>query len=316
MAKTRKAFPVKLENKILYKSARTCCICRVPRKPVEIHHIDQDPSNNVENNLVAICRNCHDEAHTTHTMSKNLTSKRLEDSKIKWEKEVAYRSASAMTSKSNLAQAVWTYLNHQRLPHVMKVFGVSFESEMCLFLQSRGVIDTVGIPVFSKKNSTKRLITIYDRLEYDDSHRLHYLYSEAIDDLIETSKPIELGAIWTKTEIKNLVSPGNICFCMRGFRFRRGEVDNNEEDRTVYARAKGIEIRLMANTRHMFGSSALYDSFVGNRFAAILMMVKNISNEKGILIISATPLAMGAGFVSDYYNTPYLMKYGWKNRVK
>lgn len=311
MVKTRKAFPIKLENEVLYKSARTCCVCRIPRKPVEIHHIDQDPSNNVYENLVSICRNCHDEAHTTHTMSKNLTPARLKDAKEKWEKEVAERSSSAMTAKSNLSQAVWTFLNHQRLPHVMKAFGVTFEPSMHSFLLSRGAIDPIGIPILKAKNSSNSLVTIYDRLEFDDSHRLHYLYSEAIDDLIEKSNPIELGAIWTRTEIKSLVSPGDICFCMRGFRFKRGEIHDQEEDRIVYAKAKGIEVRLMANTRHMFGSSALYDSFAGHRFAAILMMVKNVAIEDGVLVIRATPLAMGAGFVPSEYKSPYPLKYGW-----
>ena len=312
MAKRKEDISTKLVNIVLYKSARTCCVCRIPGNPVEIHHINFNSSNNVESNLVAICRNCHDEAHRPHTMSRSLSPGRLKDTKKKWEKEVEIRSSVAMTSKANLSQAVWTFINHQRLPQVMKAFRVDFESKRVSFLEARGVVDSVGLPIFSKPSPpSKTHVTIYDRMDWDDSQQLHYLYSEAIDDLIEASHPIEIGAIWSKTEIKDIVSPGDICFCMRGFRFRSGENHNQEEDRLVYASARGVKIRLFANTRHMYGSSALYDSFSGHRFAAVLMMVKNITNEDGFLVIRATPLAMGAGFVPSFYKTPYPLKYGW-----
>ncbi len=31
---------------VLFASDRTCCVCRVKGKPVQIHHLDEDPSNN------------------------------------------------------------------------------------------------------------------------------------------------------------------------------------------------------------------------------------------------------------------------------
>jgi len=37
----------------------TCCICQEPRHPVEKHHINGDPADNVWNNLAVVCRNCH-----------------------------------------------------------------------------------------------------------------------------------------------------------------------------------------------------------------------------------------------------------------
>ena len=37
----------------------TCCICHEPRHPVEKHHIDENPGNNVWDNLAVLCRNCH-----------------------------------------------------------------------------------------------------------------------------------------------------------------------------------------------------------------------------------------------------------------
>lgn len=45
--------------RILYMADRTCCVCRTPGKAVQIHHIDDNPSNNVEANLAALCLDCH-----------------------------------------------------------------------------------------------------------------------------------------------------------------------------------------------------------------------------------------------------------------
>lgn len=223
---------------MLYKSARTCNVCRDPYKPVELHHIDQDPSNNMESNLIVLCRNCHDEAHTKHSMSRNLTPDSLKFFKAEWENYVAQRTSLAMLPSSNLHQAMWTFVNHQRLLDVMRAFNVNFDQELFQCLYRKRVIDKYGIPILGNPPKNKKHITIYDYFSWDDARRLHLLYTMVVDRLILTSNPIELGAIWTKTEIKYLVQPGNICFCMRGFYFKPGQLLNGEEDRLAYARAK------------------------------------------------------------------------------
>ena len=310
-SKIRAPIPRTLTVTVLYKSAHTCNVCRTPHKPIEIHHIDQNPSNNIESNLISLCRNCHDEAHATHKLSRNLDSKTLSDFKQKWELEVASRASTAMLPSSNIEQAMWTYINHQRLPSILKGKSVLFDEQMLSDLVRRKVVNSQGLLSFKLKKCNNEYVTIYDRFEFDDSLKLHHLYMRAVDDLIKKVHPIEMGAIWSKTAIRTLIQPGSICFCMRGFHFKREEPKKGEENRLVYAQAKNIKIQMLANTRHMYGSSALFGNFSGNRFAAILFMAKNIFNDKNILTIEATPLAMGSGFL--YYNdqTPHHLQYGW-----
>ncbi|MBA5983357.1 HNH endonuclease [Pseudomonas sp. MD195_PC81_125] len=320
MTKTRTIIPRALEAILLYKSAKTCCVCRFPRAPIQIHHIDQNPSNNCESNLVVLCTNCHDDAHTTRALSKNLTPARLSQFKLKWEADVLARSSTAMVPSSNLDQAMWTFVNHQRIIPVMNSLGVKFNKAKLDSLISRGVVDKDGIPTFQlpKKSPayTDQIITIYDRFEWDDSMRLHNLYMDAVDKIILKANPIELGAVWTKTDIRSVVQPGSICFCMRGHMFKRGDVINGEENRLVFARSNNIEIQFHAHTRHMYGNSALYDSFVGSRFTASLIHVKDYAVEAGKLIIRATPISMGAGFVPSAYQTPRPLRYGWAQARK
>jgi hypothetical protein len=57
--KERNEIPAEVAAKVLFLSHRTCCVCRQYRKPVQIHHIDEDPSNSHEENLAVLCFDCH-----------------------------------------------------------------------------------------------------------------------------------------------------------------------------------------------------------------------------------------------------------------
>lgn len=59
--KVRKEIPSDLAAKVLFYSDRTCCVCRNRSKPVQIHHIDEDPSNNTFLNLAVLCLDCHND---------------------------------------------------------------------------------------------------------------------------------------------------------------------------------------------------------------------------------------------------------------
>ena len=63
------------DAKILFESDMTCCICRNRYvRPIHIHHIDRDNSNDHRDNKAVLCANCHhSEAHTTISFSRNLT---------------------------------------------------------------------------------------------------------------------------------------------------------------------------------------------------------------------------------------------------
>lgn len=59
--KKRIPIPTDLAAQVLFLSDRTCCVCRTKGKPVQIHHIDEDPSNNLAANLSTLCFDCHRE---------------------------------------------------------------------------------------------------------------------------------------------------------------------------------------------------------------------------------------------------------------
>lgn len=56
--KVRIPIPQDVAAKVLFESDRTCCVCRM-KKPIQIHHIDDDPGNNDVVNLAVLCFDCH-----------------------------------------------------------------------------------------------------------------------------------------------------------------------------------------------------------------------------------------------------------------
>jgi hypothetical protein len=63
MAKQRVSIPKTIRDQVLKEYAHRCAMCGTDRP--EIHHIDEDPSNNHELNLIPLCPNCH--TNVVHT---------------------------------------------------------------------------------------------------------------------------------------------------------------------------------------------------------------------------------------------------------
>ena len=72
MAKSRTSMPKKLEAEVRWLSDDTCCICRERGKGIQIHHINEDPSDHSIENLAVICPDCHDKAHKTGGFTRKL----------------------------------------------------------------------------------------------------------------------------------------------------------------------------------------------------------------------------------------------------
>lgn len=53
--------PKKTRDELLVKCKHSCCMCE--EFGVEIHHMDGDPSNNQEDNLIPLCSRCAGRAH-------------------------------------------------------------------------------------------------------------------------------------------------------------------------------------------------------------------------------------------------------------
>ena len=63
--KLRIEIPKDMADNVMFMSDRTCCVCRKPNKQLQIHHIDENPSNNIYSNLAVLCIECHENTMIT-----------------------------------------------------------------------------------------------------------------------------------------------------------------------------------------------------------------------------------------------------------
>ncbi len=73
MPKHRSAIPSNIRTKVEKEFNHRCAVCGADNP--QIHHIDEDPSNNDPMNLIPLCPNCH--LTDQHNPTKSLDPKRL-----------------------------------------------------------------------------------------------------------------------------------------------------------------------------------------------------------------------------------------------
>ncbi|WP_066498998.1 HNH endonuclease signature motif containing protein [Abyssisolibacter fermentans] len=92
--KVRKQIPTDIAARVLFFADRTCCVCRTPGKPVQIHHIDENPENNDIKNLSVLCLDCHNETMIKGGFGRKLNSEQIILYRDDWNNKVAEKRAS------------------------------------------------------------------------------------------------------------------------------------------------------------------------------------------------------------------------------
>ena len=93
--KRRTKIPPDIAAKVLFLADRTCCVCRIPGKPIQIHHIDDNPSNNTITNLAVLCFDCHRETQIRGGFDRKLDSEQIILYRNDWNIVVSLKRASS-----------------------------------------------------------------------------------------------------------------------------------------------------------------------------------------------------------------------------
>ena len=310
MAK-RPTLPEPVKLKVLYLSGFCCAVCQ--NKADHIHHINKVNSDNRVENLVALCAQHHDEAHTKRELSQNLTPDRLLKLRSHWYADLTERRALAASvtlqrrkygDSSFGSFASWGYINHRR---VIELSGSRWrnrvDSKLAKRCLNKGLLDSRGILVrphdYSPPDSYVRN-TVYDWFDFGDDQAVHLLYTELVDALAEKFNPLHLDDLcWTKRFIKNHVKSGQFVFARRATYFRRTMLNNETAQISARTFAKRISIEYGMNTEDMFGTTSITCSFSGHKTCSAFLLVKSINSTDGWLKISCTPVAVGVCFRTD-----------------
>ena len=95
MAKLRVPIPNQVKAYVLFASDRTCCVCEQRGRPVQIHHVDEDPSNNDLSNLAVLCLLCHNDTMVRGGFGRQLTASLVATYREAWVARVAERRRQA-----------------------------------------------------------------------------------------------------------------------------------------------------------------------------------------------------------------------------
>lgn len=74
MNKNRVGIPSDLSADVMFASDRTCCVCRERGRTLQLHHIDENPSNNTFENLSVLCLECHNDTQVKGGFGRKLNS--------------------------------------------------------------------------------------------------------------------------------------------------------------------------------------------------------------------------------------------------
>jgi hypothetical protein len=86
--KQRVEIPADVASEVLFRSDRTCCVCRERGKPVQIHHMDGDPSNSSGENLAVLCFDCHRETQIRGGFDRKLDAGQVKLYRCDWIRRV------------------------------------------------------------------------------------------------------------------------------------------------------------------------------------------------------------------------------------
>lgn len=105
--KRRVEIPSEIAAEVQFQSDRICCVCRQPRRPITLHHIDGDPSNSVSENIAVLCLDCHRETQIRGGFDRKLDVLQVRLYKADWIKRVeAKRNSTGLISSPDEGQVL------------------------------------------------------------------------------------------------------------------------------------------------------------------------------------------------------------------
>jgi hypothetical protein len=93
--KERVEIPQDVGALVLFRSDRTCCVCRERGKPIQIHHVDDNPADNEPENLAVVCVHCHNDTQVKGGFGRKLDALQVRQYRDDWVERVKKRRDDA-----------------------------------------------------------------------------------------------------------------------------------------------------------------------------------------------------------------------------
>lgn len=284
----RPSIPDNIIKNLFYKSRFCCAVCRDKDKGVVIHHIEpwETSHNHDESNLILLCLDCHDKAHTTHQLSKNLAPTILKKMKQEWESQT-WKNDSEIVLRNIIENnglmngVAWDWFNVKRLFEVLD--SLDIDRTKLRDYVSESTIDSL---LASKEGKSFWL---------QGRHSLREaMYLEEVMKPLINEVPFKLlNSLWTKEGVKELKTGDFIVF-QKDFFFK--EIDKINGTRQCYSKSNNIRLNFIIDPWYCMSVSSYHLHLRGHNKVTTFGIVRGIEEVEGETIISASLLAIGMCF--------------------
>lgn len=298
----RPLIPFETTSKLLFESKRTCCICRDSKKPIIIHHIiDWHISNSHdEENLVVLCLEHHDLAHTKKFLSLALKPDDIKDVKAKWIEEVKKQDTRTILGLSNFDYSRWDYINQNRFFELFLSMSKEFSVNKKVYddLLSKNIISSLGLI-----NDTGSW-TIKDRpseshfFNFSEGYILAYYMKELINGVLSEIPIRDLTNNYSREIFKSSIEIGDYISLTKGFYFKSINKINKGRNqlRKAYYQKDNIKIEFVFDAYECTSTSAWSDHLTGHNIITPILRVLGLIEDNDNLVINTSCIAIGSYF--------------------
>jgi len=242
--------------KLLCESRSTCCVCRSETESIIIHHIKywEESHSHSEENLVVLCLNCHDKAHSKKELTQNLTPSKVKELKRRWLNKVIELDRKRIQGYISEEGVCWDYFNIKRIYELVNSLDIDLtnfdkesKNEILKVLQDQGYVNNEGLLISQDKFPKKvkdcppLLLFMYN---YPANMYICSYFGNIFYKIISKLQFKDLNKSWGKKNLVSTIQIGDFITCQGAFYFRelnkRGMSEGQK--RIAYRKANGIKI--------------------------------------------------------------------------
>lgn len=172
---------------MLMANRHACCVCQAFQ--VQLHHIDENPANNVAENLAVLCLHHHDQASMQIGLTKKLKATEIRKYKVEWEEKCAADIQALARHRLRFYAAV--YKNPPRIRELFSSLTQEKRASAVARLEQNLQED-------SEQQKTDASFQL-QAVSGDNSLTRILLPSLLAGELWPTAIPASLGMLWIRT---------------------------------------------------------------------------------------------------------------------
>lgn len=303
LAGSRPAIPLNTVRQILFKNRYVCCVCREPGNPIILHHIDpwHKSKSHADSNLAVLCLNHHNAAHSTSSLSLNLTGDKIKDSKSRWESEVETLDSRYIVSIASMSEyGRWDFINHTRLFEIARSCGIDHRQNSYFGLAlSLGLIDNSG-QLLAPEEYGQDSGSMFWRYAGPHIIQMYAYMAEVVNMTIEGLAILNLSDHMDSTFIRMILEPDRLIAFQGHHTFKNITKSNSYQGpgqiRQARRSANNVTFQYTFDSWECTSSSSKADHMFNGSSCMSIARVRSLEDVDGGVLVRCSALVAGTGF--------------------